>query len=44
MSFTKSYIPYGGYWSIPFVKWQGSFANLHALKFAAVVLEVRHAD
>ncbi len=37
MSFTNSYIPYGGYWSTPFVKWQGSFANLHALKFAAEV-------
>lgn len=35
MSFENSYIPYGGYWSTPFVKWQGSFANLHALKFAA---------
>ena len=35
MAFTKSYIPYGGYWSSPYAKWQGSFANLHALKFAA---------
>lgn len=37
MSFTKSFVPYGGYWSTPFVKWQGSFANLHTLKFAAEV-------
>lgn len=29
------YIPYGGYWCTPFVKWQGAFANLHPLKFAA---------
>ncbi len=35
MSFQKSYIPYGGYWSSPYAKWQGSFANLHALKLAA---------
>jgi acetyl-CoA acetyltransferase len=33
----NSYIPYGGYWSTPFVKWQGSFADLHSLKFAAEV-------
>ena len=37
MSFEHSYIPYGGYWTTPFVKWQGSFANLHPLKFAADV-------
>lgn len=30
-------IPYGGYWSTPFVKWQGAFAGLHAIKFAAHV-------
>jgi len=35
--FAKSFIPYGGYWSTPFARWQGSFANLHALKFAADV-------
>ncbi len=35
MAFEKSYIPYGGYWSSPFAKWQGSFANMHALEFAA---------
>jgi acetyl-CoA acetyltransferase len=37
MTFQHSYIPYGRYWSTPFVKWQGSFAELHALKFAAEV-------
>jgi acetyl-CoA acetyltransferase len=31
------YIPYGGYWSTPFCKWQGSFATMHALHFAAEV-------
>lgn len=35
MQFNNAYIPYGGYWSTPFCKWQGSFANLHPLKFAA---------
>ncbi len=37
MALDKTYIPYGGYWSTPFVKWQGSFANLHPVKFAAGV-------
>ena len=35
MSFAKTYIPYGGYWSSPFSKWQGSFANEHAIELAA---------
>lgn len=35
--FAKSYIPYGGYWCSPFARWQGSFASLHTLKFAADV-------
>ncbi|UCC79849.1 MAG: thiolase family protein [Candidatus Zixiibacteriota bacterium] len=35
MAFSKSYIPYGGYWSSPYAKWQGSFANMHALELAA---------
>jgi len=30
-------IPYGAYWSTPFCRWQGSFSNLHSLKFAAHV-------
>jgi len=33
----KACIPYGGYWCTPFAKWQGSFANLHSVKFAAHV-------
>ncbi len=37
MQFEKAYIPYGGYWSTPFCRWQGSFAHLHAVKFAAEV-------
>ena len=35
--FAKSFIPYGGYWCSPFARWQGSFASLHTLKFAADV-------
>jgi acetyl-CoA acetyltransferase family protein len=30
-----AWIPYGAYWSTPFARWQGAFANLHSLKFAA---------
>ena len=48
MAYQKSFIPYGGYWSTPFARWQGSFANLHTLKFAAGVtrkaLEARKMD
>jgi acetyl-CoA acetyltransferase len=35
--FTNTYIPYGAYWSTPFARWQGAFANLHSLEFAAHV-------
>jgi acetyl-CoA C-acetyltransferase len=31
------YIPYGGYWSTPFARWQGALAHLHSLEFAAYV-------
>lgn len=37
MFFEKAYIPYDGYWSTPFCRWQGNFANLHSLLFAAEV-------
>ena len=37
MQLKKTYVPYGGYWSTPFVKWQGNFANLHPIKFASEV-------
>jgi acetyl-CoA acetyltransferase family protein len=46
MRFNKTYIPYGCYWSTPFVRWQGSFAHLNSVIFAADVaksaLEKRH--
>lgn len=32
-----AWIPYGCYWSTPFAKWQGSFAGLHSMRFAAHV-------
>ena len=34
-AFKDVFIPYGSYWSTPFCTWQGSFQNLHAIKFAA---------
>ena len=36
-------IPYGCYWSTPFARWQGSFANLHAVEFAAHVAKTELA-
>lgn len=35
MRFEKAFLPASGYWSTPFCKWQGSFAALHPLRFAA---------
>jgi len=37
MFFQKSHIPYGGYWSTPFCRWQGSFAHLNSVPFAAEI-------
>jgi acetyl-CoA acetyltransferase len=37
MMFEQVEIPYGCYWSSPFVRWQGSMQHLHAVKFAAHV-------
>jgi len=37
MAFENVFIPYGGYWSTPFVRWQGSFSGLHPILFAADV-------
>jgi acetyl-CoA acetyltransferase len=37
--FDSVYIPYGGYWSTPFVRWQGNFSNLHPIRFAADVVQ-----
>jgi len=35
----KAEIPYGCYWSTPFARWQGAFANLHSIEFAAHVVK-----
>jgi acetyl-CoA acetyltransferase len=35
MALTKSFIPYGGYWSSAFCRWQGSLANENSLVLAA---------
>ena len=37
MRLEHAFIPYGGYWCTPFVKWQGNFAPLHPIRFAAEV-------
>lgn len=37
MPLTKAFIPYGAYWSSPFVRWQGSLANAHSMRLAADV-------
>jgi acetyl-CoA acetyltransferase len=33
----RAEIPYGCYWSTPFTRWQGAFANLNSVQFAAHV-------
>ena len=35
MRFRKSFIPYGGYWSTPFCKWQGGLSTFNAIELAA---------
>ncbi len=46
--FDQVEIPYGCYWSTPFVRWQGALQHLHAVKFAAYVarreLDKRNID
>ncbi len=39
----KAQIPYGAYWSTPFARWQGSFAHLHSVEFAAHVARLELA-
>ena len=41
---TETCIPYGGYWTTPFAKWQGSLAHLHNMEFAAHVTRRALAD
>lgn len=35
MKFEKAYIPYGGYYSSPFAKWQGSLSNENSIVLGA---------
>ena len=35
----KAEIPYGAYWSTPFARWQGAYANLNSIEFAAHVVK-----
>ncbi len=48
MAFENVEIPYGGYWSSPFLRWQGAFGSLPAQRFAGWVakreLEKRGID
>lgn len=44
MPFDDVWIPYGGYWSTPFCAWQGSFAVLPPIPFAAEVAARALAD
>ncbi len=48
MRLERSFIPYGGYWSTPFVRWQSAFAGQHSLRFLASMttraLEERSVD
>ena len=43
MNFDRVEIPYGGYWTTPFAKWQGSLQHLHSLKLAAHVAKAELA-
>ena len=40
---TVAHIPYGLWWSTPFARWQGAFAGLNAVEFAAHVGRARFA-
>jgi len=35
MAFDKAYIPYGGYWSSPFCRWQGSLSEQNSVELVA---------
>ena len=35
MRFEKAHVPYGGYWSTPFCKWQGSLSTFNSIELAA---------
>lgn len=35
MALSKSFIPYGAYWSTPFCRWQGALSGVHSMELAA---------
>ena len=35
MALSKTFIPYGAYWSSPFCRWQGALGNANAIQLAA---------
>ncbi len=37
MAYERAFIPYDAYWSTPFCRWQGNFAHLHSMEFAAEI-------
>jgi acetyl-CoA acetyltransferase family protein len=37
--FKNAYVPYKGYWSSPFCRWQGSLQNQHAVELAAATAQ-----
>ncbi len=37
MTLENSFIPYGGYWTTPFCRWQGSLSGFHSIKLAGRV-------
>lgn len=42
--FTKAFIPYRGYFSSPFVRWQGSLAGVHSIPLAGATTRRFFAD
>ncbi len=37
MPLEKVFVPYGGYWSTPFARWQGSLSEYHSIRLAGKV-------
>lgn len=37
MPLEKVFVPYGGYWSTPFARWQGSLSEYHSIRLAGEV-------
>jgi acetyl-CoA acetyltransferase family protein len=37
MALEQTFIPYGGYWTTPFCRWQGSLSGFHSIRLAGEV-------